>query len=80
LATDWKGAPTNPYSYDEISQKFSRYAATFLPAGRIEEIITRVRALERQQDIGELTRLLRAGSAITASPFPISEGTFGNAE
>ncbi len=66
LATGWKGAPSNPYTYDEISQKFSRYAATFLPAGRIEEIITRVRALERQQDIGELTRLLRAGSAVTA--------------
>ena len=66
LATGWKGAPSNPYTYDEISRKFSRYAATFLPAGRIKEIIDRVRGLEQQQDIGELTRLLRAGLAITA--------------
>lgn len=66
LAAGWKGERSDPYTYDEISQKFSRYAATFLPTGRIEEIITRVRGLERQQDVCELTRLLRAGSAITA--------------
>ncbi len=66
LATGWKGALSNPYTYDEISRKFSRYGATFLPAGRIKEIIDRVRGLEQQQDIGELTRLLRAGLAITA--------------
>jgi 2-methylcitrate dehydratase PrpD len=66
LAAGWKGERSDPYTYDEISQKFSRYAATFLPTGRIEEIITQVRGLERQQDVCELTRLLRAGSAITA--------------
>ncbi len=56
---DWKGAPTNPYTYNEMADKFRRYAAVCLPADRIEEIIERVGALEEGGDVSKLIRLLR---------------------
>ena len=58
--TDWKGAPTNPYTFDEMAQKFRGYAAPLLPAGTIDEIVERVADLERQSDVGVLTRLMAA--------------------
>jgi 2-methylcitrate dehydratase PrpD len=59
--TDWKGAPTNPYTYDEMAEKFRLYARPHLPPDRIEEVIRRVRDLEQERDVAELARLVRAG-------------------
>ena len=59
--TDWKGAPTNPCSYDEIAEKFRRYAASCIPQGRTEEIIQKVRSLEDVGDVAGLARLLQVG-------------------
>lgn len=59
--TDWKGAPTNPYEYDEMAEKFRKYAVLFLPPDRIEGIIHRVRTLEDVGDVADLAGLLRAG-------------------
>ena len=56
---DWKGAPTDPYGYDDISDKFRRYAASCLSPNRIEEIIQRVGRLEHEGDVAELAHLLR---------------------
>ena len=58
---DWKGAPTNPYTYDEMAAKFRRYAIHCLSTTRIEDIIQEVRHLEDITDSAELARLLRAG-------------------
>ena len=55
----WKGAPTNPYTYDEMAQKFRRYAAPYIPSGPIDAIIHEVSRLEDVGDVGELVRLLR---------------------
>ncbi len=60
--TDWKGAPTNPYTFPEMAEKFSRYAAPLLPASTITEIVERVAGLERQPDVGVLARLLAASA------------------
>ena len=54
----WKGAPTDPYTYEEMADKFRRYAAPALPSSRIEQMVQRVSDLEGQQDVGELARLL----------------------
>ena len=57
-ATDWKGAPTNPYSFEEISGKFMTYAFGVIEAKAIEEVIARVSRLEDEKDTGVLARLL----------------------
>jgi hypothetical protein len=56
--TDWKGAPSNPYTYPEMAEKFGRYAAPLLPAATISEIVERVADLERQEDVGAPARLV----------------------
>jgi 2-methylcitrate dehydratase PrpD len=56
--TDWKGAPTNPYTFREMAEKFARYAAPLLPPGTIAEIVERVADIERQPNIGVLARLM----------------------
>lgn len=57
-ATDWKGAPTNPYSFKEISDKFRTYASNVIQTENIEEVIDRVGNLEDEPDAGILARLL----------------------
>ena len=81
--SDWKGAPTNPYRYDEMVDKFRRYMTYItngsyfgqqelpsrsslgssnidIPSGRVEEIIEKVRSLEKVGNVAELARLLRS--------------------
>ena len=58
--TGWKGAPSDPYTYDEMAEKFTRYSAQRLPPGHTEAIIERVRHLEAVDDVADLARLLRA--------------------
>ena len=60
-ATEWKGAPTNPYTFEEMAQRFLRYAAPHLSDARQEEVVHRVAALEREEDVAELARLLEGG-------------------
>ena len=59
--SDWKGAPSDPYTYDEMAEKFTRYSAQRLPPGHTEAIIERVRHLEEVEDVADLARLLRSG-------------------
>ena len=59
--TDWKGAPSSPYVYSEIAEKFRRYATPVLPPARCDEIIEKVARLEEEQDTAETARLLRSG-------------------
>ena len=61
IVTDWKGAPTNPYSFPEMVEKFCRYAAPCLPDHRIQKIVHRVEALEEVGDMADLASLLRGG-------------------
>jgi 2-methylcitrate dehydratase PrpD len=56
---DWKGAPTNPYTYQEIVEKFRRYAAPYLPSEPMDAIIHEVSRLEDVRDVAELVRLIR---------------------
>jgi 2-methylcitrate dehydratase PrpD len=65
--TDWKGAPSNPYTYTEMAEKFARYAGPLLPAPTIAEIVERVADLERQPDVGALARLLAAPNSAPRS-------------
>ncbi|MCZ6615671.1 MAG: hypothetical protein O6920_07870, partial [Chloroflexi bacterium] len=60
-ATDWKGAPSNPYVYPEMADKFRRYAAPYLTSTGQDEIIGKIERLEQLEDISDLAGLLRAG-------------------
>jgi len=59
-ATDWKGAASNPYSFDEMGEKFRRYAGDLLPTDHIEQTIERVGTLESEADVSTLVALIRA--------------------
>ena len=54
----WKGAPGNPYTYDEMTEKFRSYAGIKLSPDRVERIVTMVRHLEDLDDVVELAGLL----------------------
>ena len=57
-ATDWKGAPTNPYSFKEMSDKFRTYASDVIETKAIDEVVGRIARLEDELDTGILARLL----------------------
>ena len=57
-ARDWKGAPSNPYTLGEMSEKFRTYASGSLSEERIEEVIGTVDKLEDEKDAGRLALLL----------------------
>ena len=59
LVKDWKGAPTNPYTFDEMADKLNRYAADSLPLSRTNELVERVAALEKEPDMGNFAGLIR---------------------
>jgi hypothetical protein len=59
-ATDWKGAVTNPYTFDDMAAKFRRYASSSLGPARSAELIERVHNLEAEADVAQLVRLIRA--------------------
>ena len=57
-ARDWKGAPSNPYTLDEMCEKFRTYASGSLSEERIEDVINSVEKLEDERDAGRLALLL----------------------
>ena len=57
--TDWKGAPTNPFTYDEMAEKFRNYASPYLDTSSSYEFIHRIGAIEEVTDVADLAGLLR---------------------
>ena len=57
-ARDWKGAPSNPYTFGEMSDKFRTYASGSLSEDRIEAVIGKVENMEDEMDAGSLALLL----------------------
>jgi 2-methylcitrate dehydratase PrpD len=53
-----KGSPSNPFTWDEASEKFRRYTASVLGAPQATAIIHAVGALGGGADLGDLVRLL----------------------
>lgn len=59
-----KGSPANPMTDAELADKFRQCADWGgIDGGRAQSIIDLVWRIDELQDIGELTRLLRAGAA-----------------
>ncbi|MBM3222229.1 MAG: MmgE/PrpD family protein [Candidatus Tectomicrobia bacterium] len=53
-----KGSPRNPFTWDEICEKFRRYTATCLPAEHVDAIITAIARLEHAPDMTAVARLV----------------------
>jgi 2-methylcitrate dehydratase PrpD len=53
-----KGSPSNPFTWDEVSEKFRRYTASGLDAPQGTAIIGAVGALGTGADLSNLVRLL----------------------
>ena len=53
-----KGSPSNPFTWDEASEKFRRYTASVLGAAQATTIIDAVGALRTGADLRDLARLL----------------------
>lgn len=57
--TDWKGAPTNPFTLPQMADKFRRYGAGYLPADRVGALVETVSQLEGGQTMPSVAKLLR---------------------
>jgi 2-methylcitrate dehydratase PrpD len=55
-----KGSPPNPFTWDEVCEKFGRYTASVLDAQQATVIIDAVGGLEQLTDMGDVARLLAA--------------------
>ena len=53
-----KGSPSNPFTWDEASEKFRRYTASVLGAAQADDIVDAVGALGGGADLGNLVRSL----------------------
>ncbi|MSQ25174.1 MAG: MmgE/PrpD family protein [Dehalococcoidia bacterium] len=58
VVTDWKGAPSDPCTFADISDKFRRYAGGAATRAQIEEIVASVARLEEVRDVRPLAALL----------------------
>ncbi len=61
LATGpYKGSPRNPFTWDDMREKFTRYAGQVLDASHIADILAVVADLEEVPDMARLAELVSA--------------------
>jgi 2-methylcitrate dehydratase PrpD len=61
LATGpYKGSARNPFTWDDIREKFTRYAGTVLDAAQVSDIVDVVADLENISDMARLANLVSA--------------------
>ena len=53
-----KGSPANPFTWDEICEKFRRYTASIIDASRATALIDVVGGLEHVSDMNDIARLV----------------------
>jgi 2-methylcitrate dehydratase PrpD len=53
-----KGSPRNPFSWDDICEKFRRYTREIINRDQAEAIIASIEHLEQTADVAEIARLL----------------------
>jgi 2-methylcitrate dehydratase PrpD len=56
----YKGSPRNPFTWDDMREKFTRYAGQVLDRARIDDIIAIVANLEEVTDMARLAELVAA--------------------
>jgi 2-methylcitrate dehydratase PrpD len=56
--TPHKGSPLNPFNWDDVCEKFSRYTRTFIDATQAQAIMGAVANLENLGDMASVATLL----------------------
>jgi 2-methylcitrate dehydratase PrpD len=56
-----KGSPQNPFTREELLDKFRSLASMALPKSRVEKIIVVIDELEKLDSVRELTALMSPG-------------------
>ena len=54
----WKGSLADPYTFDEMAEKFENYASPYLTYDRVQEIVESVRNLDQMEDVAVLGGML----------------------
>jgi 2-methylcitrate dehydratase PrpD len=54
----YKGSPSNPFTWDEVCEKFRRYTGSIVGAPRATAVIDAVGGLERAADMADVARLV----------------------
>jgi len=60
VASPAKGSVKNPYSWDDVCDKFRRYAGSVIAEPQVSALIKAVENLNECKDIGDIASLLRA--------------------
>jgi 2-methylcitrate dehydratase PrpD len=55
-----KGSPRNPFTWDDVCEKFSRYAGQVIEKERLPAIIDAVKDLETISDMADLAKAISA--------------------
>lgn len=63
----YKGSPQNPFTWDEVCDKFRRFTVEIIPAAQATALIDAVSRLEQVTDMADLTRHFRASFASSAT-------------
>ncbi|HEY7495433.1 MAG TPA: MmgE/PrpD family protein [Candidatus Tectomicrobia bacterium] len=53
-----KGSPRNPFTWEEVCEKFRRFTASLVSARQAQALIDAVQALEQVSDMAEVARLI----------------------
>jgi 2-methylcitrate dehydratase PrpD len=56
----FRGSPRNPFTWDTVCEKFSRYAGQAIDSGRVNTIVDSVKEIEDLPDMANLAELLSA--------------------
>ena len=54
----WKGSPTNPMTWEDATEKFSRYAGLVIDKGQVSEIIEAIGDLDHASDMADIAKLV----------------------
>jgi len=68
LATGpYKGSPRNPFTWDDMREKFGRYAGQVIDRSHADDIVALVADLESVTDMSRLASLMAARSAVLSA-------------
>jgi len=54
----WKGSAKNPMTWEDATEKFSRYAGLVIDKGQVSEIIEAIGDLDHASDMADIAKLV----------------------
>ena len=63
----YKGSPRNPFTWDDMREKFARYAGQVIDRSHADDIVALVADLESLTDMSRLASLVSAESGVLSA-------------